>query len=279
MSTPKRRLRVRPAPAPVGDETRTRILDAAERLFAERGIEAVSVRSILAAAGVNVALAHYHFGSREGLIAELLRVRVAPLMAELSRAIEEADARGPEATLEDVLRAYFALAARWMMERPSCSRLLAQLQSASSPEIRALGEDAIRGVLNLLAAAVMRRLPAGLSPKQVFLRVMLAVGGPAFLARGWERVLESARRRVGADVSFDPAMVADEFVAFAAAGLRAPAEPEGGDHDRDLERSGAAHRRANRAARRGGRQGPRAPPDPAHGPGGSAGLVRAPRRR
>ena len=253
MSTPKRRPRVRPAPAPVGDETRTRILDAAERLFAERGIEAVSVRSILAAAGVNVALAHYHFGSREGLIAELLRVRVAPLMDELSRAIEEVDARGPDATLEDVLRAYFAPAARWMMERPACSRLFAQLQYAPSLEIRALGDDAIRGVMNRLASAVLRRLPAALSPKQVFLRFMLAVGGPSFLARGWERVLESARRRLGADVSLDPTMVADEFVAFAAAGLRAAADTEGRDHDRDLERRRAPHRRANRAARRSGR--------------------------
>jgi AcrR family transcriptional regulator len=224
MGTPKQRPRARPAPTPVGDETRTRILDAAERLFAERGIEAVSVRSVLAAAGVNVALAHYHFGSREGLIAELLRVRVAPLMAELSRAVEETDARGAEATLEDVLRAYFVPAARWTAERPTLSRLIAQLQSAPSPEIRTVGDDAVRGVMNQLATAVLRRLPTGLSRKQVFLRFMLAVGGPAFLARGWERLLESARRRVGSDVSFDAAMVAEEFVAFAAAGLRATSE-------------------------------------------------------
>jgi len=63
MPHPKRRRRAQRIPAAV-DDTPTRILDAAERLFAERGIESVSVRSILAAAGVNVALAHYHFGSR-----------------------------------------------------------------------------------------------------------------------------------------------------------------------------------------------------------------------
>ncbi len=181
----------------------------------------MSVRSILAAAGVNPALAHYHFGSREGLIAELLRVRVAPLMAELSRAIEEVDARGPAATLEDVLRAHFVRVAGWMTERRTCSRLIAQLQSAPSPEIRALGDDAVRGVMNRLSAAIVRRLPAGLAPTQVFLRFLLAVSGPWAIAGGWDRLLESARRRIDAGVRFDPALVAEEFVSFAAAGHRA----------------------------------------------------------
>ncbi len=220
MPHPKRRRRARRAPAAV-DETPTRILDAAERLFAERGIESVSVRSILAAAGVNVALAHYHFGSREGLITALLEARVAPLMAELARGIEDADARGQDASLEDVLRAYFAPAARWMMERPACARLCAQLQTSPSPEIRALGEDAVRGVMNRLAAAVLKRVPANLAPKQFFLRFFLMVGGPFYIAGGWERVLHSARRRLEPNVSFDPAMIAEEFVLFTAAGLRA----------------------------------------------------------
>ncbi len=217
-SSRRRRARAEPADA---EDTRTRILEAAERLFAERGIEAVSVRSILVDAGVNVALAHYHFGSREGLITELLRMRVGPLMQELLRRLDEVDARGPDATLEDVLRAYFAPTARWIIERPSSGRLFAQLYSSPNPEIRALGEEAIRGVLHRLADAVVKRMPAHVSPKQIFLRFLLAVGGPSHLASGWERVLQSARRHLGHDASFDAAMLVEEFVAFTAAGLRA----------------------------------------------------------
>jgi AcrR family transcriptional regulator len=216
----KRSRRARRTPA-VADDTRTRILDTAERLFAERGIESVSVRSILASAGVNVALAHYHFGSREGLITAVLEARVAPLVAEMARGIEEADARGRDASLEDVLRAYFAPATRWMMERPACARLCGQLQTSASPEIRALGDDAIRGAINRLAAAVLKRVPADLTPKQFFVRFMLTIGGPAYLATGWERVLQSARRRLEPNVSFDPTVIAEEFVVFTAAGLRA----------------------------------------------------------
>ena len=56
-----------------GSGTRTRIKEAAQRLFAERGIEAVSVRQIAAAAGArNVGSLSYYFGSKEGLISELV---------------------------------------------------------------------------------------------------------------------------------------------------------------------------------------------------------------
>lgn len=54
------------------DSTDDRLLDAAERLFAERGVDAVSLRAIMAAAGTNVAAVHYHFGSKERLIEALL---------------------------------------------------------------------------------------------------------------------------------------------------------------------------------------------------------------
>ena len=222
----RRRSRARTAPEP--EDTRTRILDAAERLFSERGIDAVSVRAILEAAGVNVALAHYHFGSRGGLVAELLRTRVGPLVEEQLRRVEEADARGDAASLEDVLRAYFLPAARWLTERPGSARLFGQLHTSPSPELRALGEEVMRPVLLRLGAAIGARLPPYLAPEQRFLRIWLAVLGPWQLASGWERVLDSARRRVGPDVRFDPAKLAEELVAFTAAGLRTAAGAQWG---------------------------------------------------
>ena len=59
--------------------TRDRILDAAERLFAQRGFHGVSVRDITGAADVDVALANYHFGSKQGVLeAVLMRRAGAP---------------------------------------------------------------------------------------------------------------------------------------------------------------------------------------------------------
>lgn len=68
--------------------TRERILDQAERLFAERGIDAVSLRAINAAAGVSPGILHYHFGNRETLIEAIISRRMSSLMSARQALIE-----------------------------------------------------------------------------------------------------------------------------------------------------------------------------------------------
>jgi TetR/AcrR family transcriptional regulator len=53
--------------------TRAAVIDAAERLFAERGFAATSMRDISAASGVSHPLIHHHFGSKEELYAAVKR--------------------------------------------------------------------------------------------------------------------------------------------------------------------------------------------------------------
>lgn len=58
-------------------DARGRILDAAEALFGERGIDGVSLREIAAAAGQrNNSVVHYHFQDKQGLVDALLQDRV-----------------------------------------------------------------------------------------------------------------------------------------------------------------------------------------------------------
>ncbi len=59
--------------------TAERLLDAAEELLVESDYEAVSVRGICARAGANPAAVHYHYGSKEQLIAALLEARLGPV--------------------------------------------------------------------------------------------------------------------------------------------------------------------------------------------------------
>jgi AcrR family transcriptional regulator len=89
------------------EERRQAILDVAEALFAENGIAGTSVRSILAAAGANVAAVHYHFGSKERLVEEVFRRRAEKIAQERIRGLERA-LSDPDTTwrLERILRAF-----------------------------------------------------------------------------------------------------------------------------------------------------------------------------
>ncbi len=90
-----------------GPGTRQRILDTAEQLFADEGPAAVTLRSIAAAADVNVAAVNYHFGSKEKLFEEMFLRRIAPLneerLSQLATCTAEA---GGKPTLPAIVTAY-----------------------------------------------------------------------------------------------------------------------------------------------------------------------------
>src|SRR5258707_12426856 len=76
------------------DRTRTAILEAAERLYADRGFADVTLRDIVAAADVNLAAVNYHFGSKGELIAELFVTRSLALNRERLSELRAAEDRG-----------------------------------------------------------------------------------------------------------------------------------------------------------------------------------------
>ena len=86
--------------------TRTRILDAADRLFAEHGIRAVGVDAIVAAADTAKTTLYAHFGSKDGLVVAYLQRRAAHRQERLER--ELALHRG--SPVERVLHLYDLLA-------------------------------------------------------------------------------------------------------------------------------------------------------------------------
>lgn len=89
-----------------GEVTKQLILDVAERLCAENGIESFSVRSVCEAAGANVAAISYHFGSKQNLLEEMFRRRVAPLNEERLRLLDAAIADKKSHLLERVIRSF-----------------------------------------------------------------------------------------------------------------------------------------------------------------------------
>jgi AcrR family transcriptional regulator len=68
-----------------GDKTRNHLLDVAEQMFGERGVNGVSLREIRIASGArNTAAVQFHFGDREGLV-HALTARHMPRIAELQQ--------------------------------------------------------------------------------------------------------------------------------------------------------------------------------------------------
>lgn len=71
--------------------TRERILRAAEEIFAKRGFDGASVRSIAMGAGVPIALISYHFGSKDGLYRAIFELRAPTIMGQRLSGMEIAE--------------------------------------------------------------------------------------------------------------------------------------------------------------------------------------------
>jgi len=107
------------------DETRTRILEAALRVFRERGFEKATMREIATEAGVAVGAAYYYFDSKDALVMAFYERAQGEMHAEIEAALDNAK------SLEDRLRAI--ISAKFNYFQPN-RKLLGALSSHSDPE-------------------------------------------------------------------------------------------------------------------------------------------------
>jgi AcrR family transcriptional regulator len=145
------------------DHTRTAILNAAERLYAERGFGDVTLRDIVAAADVNLAAVNYHFGSKDELIAELFVSRsIATNRERLNELKVAEEAGGDRASIDSILRALVGPTLRGCLgperERSTASRFMIRASIESVPPIRRIKNREIDH-LRKFAAAMRRSLP------------------------------------------------------------------------------------------------------------------------
>jgi AcrR family transcriptional regulator len=70
----------RPGRPPGPSDTRDRILASARELFARNGIDKTSIRAIASAAGVDAALVHHYFGSKQQLFVAAVRIPIDPML-------------------------------------------------------------------------------------------------------------------------------------------------------------------------------------------------------
>src|SRR6185436_20306302 len=95
------------------ESTRDKLLGTAEKLFSEQGYDATSLRHIIAEAGVNLASIHYHFGSKEELLDEIVARKAGPVNTERLAMLDRTEAEAPGSpSVERVLEAFLLPMAR-----------------------------------------------------------------------------------------------------------------------------------------------------------------------
>ena len=201
-------------------DTRSRILDVAEELFGEQGLDRVSIRDITRKAKVNLAAINYHFGTKEDLIAAVFERRVVPVnearLAALDR-VETSAGKGIlklEAILEAFIRPALQSSLKASKGRTAFSKLFGRCLSEPSPEVETLLKAQFEPLVQRMDAALKRALPR-LSRSEIYWRMKFTYGA----LHHWLLTKDKFRPDWVEDV--DVETQTQKLISFAAAGFRA----------------------------------------------------------
>ncbi len=197
--------------APVS--TKTRILNAAEKLFGKNGFDATSLRDITAEAQVNLAAVNYHFQTKESLIDAVLTRRLAPVNA---RRLEMLAAAGPRPTVEQIIEAFLAPVIE--LDLPNVVPLIGRVFSNPGQFLARVFQKELLPVARRFDAALAVALPE-LTAEERFWRLHFMAGAMTHLLAMWE-VLPAMTSLAIQPIQRDE--LVERLVRFLAAGFRAP---------------------------------------------------------
>jgi AcrR family transcriptional regulator len=168
-----------------------RVLDAAERLFYARGVQAVGVDMIVAEAGVGVKTLYAHFGSKDRLVEAYLRRRDR-------RWLERLQARVAQARGRDRVLAVFDALGDWFAEPgfSGCAFINVAGELHMNPAIRAIAREHKGALRKLLHSAAHDAAVA--EPETLADRLMLLVEGATVTAHVEGDQLAAVRARSAA---------------------------------------------------------------------------------
>lgn len=188
--------------------TRRALLLSAERLYARRGIDGVSLREInLGAAQKNLSAIHYHFGSREAVVEGIFQMRAERIGARRNDALAALRAGGAQITLRSVIEGIILPQAEVWREEGSdyhYNRFLAQAALSANDEWRQIWHKYFGKGLRQYGVLMQRCLPD--MPVAV-VRQRLAVGADfaIYAMANLERIME-AKNAAGKPFPFDQAI-------------------------------------------------------------------------
>ena len=151
--------------AKVTTDTPERILDAAEKLFAEHGIGSVSIRSIVKEADVNVALVNYHFGSKDELVCAVIRRRITEINERRFELLRQCKEKyGNKAIpLKELLHAFLSPGVELGQDKESGGqhffRVIARAHAETAPHIQRVLFEQLNKVIDVFLEELEKALP------------------------------------------------------------------------------------------------------------------------
>lgn len=198
------------------------LLFTAERLYAEKGIDAVSMREISREAEQkNTSALHYHFGSKEALIRAILQRRMSEIDKLRNAFLDEALRRGEQPSLRMAAEAMIRPMATGLIEPGKANyynRFLAAAQMQPEVDIVAFTSDDSNGGFRRVQAlldAILSDLPPSLRRQ----RYLSSVAFIMFSLADFERV---KARRGRQNRGFDMARAIENLIDMVAGALLAP---------------------------------------------------------
>ena len=208
-----------------GQPTRERILDAAEELFGQHGLEGTSLRQITKAAGVNLAAVNYHFQSKEALLREVVARRIEPLNHRRLELLEEAErAAAPNApSLDSILNALLVPVVELHSSAANFVPIMGRMYTEPGVLIDAFIKEHIMPMVARVLPLLQRALP-DLSATDIQWRMHFTFGAVAHVMAG------AALIRAISGGKSDPSdtdTVRRQLIPFLVAGFSAAPEPGG----------------------------------------------------
>ncbi|PLX86873.1 MAG: hypothetical protein C0618_08225 [Desulfuromonas sp.] len=206
-------------------DTKSRILNAAEQLFAKEGYHFTSLRTITTTADANLAAVNYHFGSKEGLLKAVIERRLKPLNQRRADRIEKilstaaTEQRRPRTT--DLLRAFIEPTLAFRNEGPGAVEFIALIGRAMNEPDETVRNCFIQQVMPLfiLLYEGLKKARPELAEEILLTRLHFVLGAMSHV------MCAGARPQIsipGIPQPLTDTPQAEEMIRFACAGLEAP---------------------------------------------------------
>lgn len=194
-------------------DTKQKILDTAEKLFAEQGYGATSMRQIIAEACVNLASIHYHFGSKEELLDGIIQRKAGPVNEARLAMLDRVLARSGPPELEEILHAFLWPVAKAADQNDQFVRFMGRLFSEGL--LTNVVHKHFHEVMMRFLSAMRAALP-GLPEEEFLWRFQFMIGALSHTMCGAQKFRET----LGLTGGFEERL--DRLARFVAAGFRAP---------------------------------------------------------